>query len=223
MTVPPRPNLPGAYRIILSYKSSDEIGGHVSANVFYGFSATTTPTAADLDALASSIRGIWTSNLATRFDTHWSLQNVEITALNGTETQGLDSTVVPGTGSTNPLPPQVAACVSWHIAAAYRGGHPRTYQPGIDTGYLTATGSNEISTTAAVNLATSWDAFLTAFDALTLDGNEIAMGVVSYVRNKTPRVTPVFYAYVPGATRVNTRLASQRRRSGKLSVGQYET
>jgi hypothetical protein len=220
--VPPRPTFPDHYRCVLSYKSSDEIGGHVAANVLYLECEAASPTASDLTTLAGNIRTAWTSAVAAKFDTHWSLQQVEITALDGTENQGVDSTIVPGTGGTNPLPPQVAACISWHIPAAYRGGHPRSYQPGIDQGYLTSTGSNEMSPTAAINLAVAWDNFITAVDALTMLGDAVVLGTVSYIRNKAPRVTPVFYGYVEGLTRVNTRLASQRRRSGKLSVGSYE-
>jgi hypothetical protein len=220
--MPPRPTLPGANRVILSLKSTDEIGGHVAANIFYIDSAATGPTAADLDTLAASIHGSWVTRLAPLTCTHWHLVNVEITALNGSETQGNDPTDQPGTGQTDPLPPQVAACVSWSIAAAYRGGHPRNYMPGISTGYLTAEGSNELSTAAAVNLATAWNNFNSDVNGFTLDSDPITMGTVSYVRNKAPRVTPVFYGYRSDAARVNTRLASQRRRSGKLAVGFYE-
>lgn len=220
--MPPRPNLPGANRVVLSMKSTDEIGGHVAANVFYIDSAAASPTASDLNAAAAAISAAWSSDLAAHFCTHWQLVEVSVTALNGTETQGVDSTVVPGTGQTDPLPPGVAACVSWSINAAYRGGHPRTYMPGISASYLTAIGSNELSTTAAVNLVASWQNFANAVNIITIDTDTVTMGTVSYVRNKTPRVTPVFYAYAVANTRMNTRLANQRRRNGKLAVGFYE-
>lgn len=221
--MPPRPNLPGANKVILSLKSTDEIGGHVAANIFYVDSAATTPTASDLNTLATQIRTIWTSRIAPLTCTHWHLVGVSVTALNGTETQGVDGTEVPGSGQVDPLPPQVAACISWSIAAAYRGGHPRTYMPGISTGYLTVEGSNEMSTTAAVNLATAWTNLANDINGLFLDADALSMGTVSYFRNKVERTTPVFFAYRTANTRVNTRLASQRRRSGKLSVGFYET
>lgn len=221
--MPPRPNLPGANKVILGLKSTDEIGGHVAANIFYVNSAAAAPTATDLDTLAAQIRTAWGANIAAQTCTHWHLVQVTITALNGSETQGVDGNDTPGSGQTDPLPPQVAACISWSIAAAYRGGHPRTYMPGISTGYLTAEGSNELSTTAAINISTAWQNFATAVNGLFLDADPLSMGTVSYFRNKTERVTPVFYAYRVGDTRVNTRLASQRRRSGKLSVGFYET
>lgn len=222
--MPPRPPLAFTARVNLALAASNEIGGHIAQNVFYIQQSSDAPpfTNATLASLAGSISSAWGTNVAPHVSSEWSLEQVTVTAVDGTEEQGISSTVRAGTlTSSLPLPPQVAACVSWGIGAAYRGGKPRTYHVGLDMAQLTNVGSNELTTTAAGQIATGWGAFLAAVNVITISGVSTAMGTVSYYSGKALRATPVFRYYLP-SPRVNTRLASQRKRSGKLSVGAYE-
>jgi hypothetical protein len=152
------------------------------------------------------------------------LDSVIVTMVDGTEVQGQSTGVrVGGTGAGGDMPASISACMSWRISAAYRGGHPRSYLPFIDKSMLDPGPSvNKISAGSATALAVAADSFLSAADLLTIGGVQTGLGTVSYVRAKAPRVLPVFFIYLPG-TRVNTRLASQRRRLGKLSTGVYES
>jgi hypothetical protein len=205
--------------------STEEVGGRQAANIFYLLLGTTSAiTSTALGLLANQIKAAWGTEIVRDVNSHWSLDDVVITMVDGSEVQGIDtSAAVPGTNAADALPPGMSACVSWHINAAYRGGHPRTYMPGLSANQLSGIGSNEFSTAVAIQIANDWDNFLADVNALTLETSSVTMGTVSYTRAKAPRTVPVFFSYINGLTRVNTRMASQRRRLGKLSIGTYQT
>lgn len=223
--MPPRPNLAYTWRVSIQSTSTKEETGRTAANIMY---VTSNPSiqwgASDLVTLANDIIVTW-SNLFKSYVTQYSSwPQVVVTSLDGLETQGVStSTASAPTGATGPLPTSAAACLSWKIAAAYRGGHPRSYLPFLDSSVSDATyPENLISATKAAAIAADGDLFLSDMNAFSISGSNPAMGVVSYYRGKALRPTPVFYPYNQG-TRVNTRLASQRRRLGKLSIGSYHT
>lgn len=222
--MPPRPPLAQAARCELQYTVTDESGGHVPANIFYLSFGMAGVTAAELVTLATSIATNWNGNIAPLVHSDCALTQVTVTMIDGTETQGIWTGSHSGTnGTTSLMPPSVAACVSWQIARAYRGGHPRTYLPGMAQGNMVGTGWNLFTAAYATAVADDWDAFLLSVNTLTIAGGSVSMGTVSYRTGNAPRAVPVFFGYVQGGTRCNTRLASQRRRLGKLSVGAYES
>ena len=226
--MPPRPPINNTVRVSLQQSSTDELGGHEAANIFYvQFSVSGAGTATNLTNLANAIKTAWGTDIAPHMSSDWGLDRVVCTMVDGTEVQGIDTAGrtagLLSSSSYPPLPPNTAAVASWAINRAYRGGRPRSYQPGITEGQLVTHGSNLMTVGDAENIATGWNNFLVAVNAIAVVAlGTITMGVVSYVSNKLPRVTPLFFDYIPGATRCNTRLATQRRRLGKLSVGTYE-
>lgn len=219
--VPPRPPILSTARVNMAYSNSDEIGGHVAENVFYmqGPGDWMTPTT--LADCAQKLSSAWGSNIKSLTSSVVGLSSVTLTAVDGTEDQGSYNTPVAGTGAATMLTSQVAACISWDIGAAYRGGHPRLYMPGIFLAQVNGYGANELIGTVAASMSVAWTAFLTAANDIVEDSISLGMGTVSYRTGNAPRVTPIFRFY--SGCRVNTRLATQRRRLGKLSVGTYET
>lgn len=128
-------------------------------------------------------------------------------ALRSTALEGLN-----GSHSGGGLTNATSLCISWPIAAMYRGGHPRTYLAGIpdsatvsghtfDTSYLTACTGRFATFRSSVNGHTA--------GALT----SLQLGTVSFVHNKAWRTPPVFRAFV-GAPTADTRIDTQRRRLG---------
>lgn len=116
-----------------------------------------------------------------------------------------------GLGGT-PLPSQVALGVSWVIQRRYRGGHPRTYFPGVEEGWL-ATGTINFVSAAK---QTAWGAAAASFRADVSAAGGLTtpiLGSVSYFSANARRVTPIFDPFI--TEEVHPRLDTQRRRLGK--------
>lgn len=118
----------------------------------------------------------------------------------------------PGEVEADAIAIHTCACISWPIAAHYRGGHPRTYVSG-----LTAAAIGTVSQLDAGfrnTLAGAAASFRSAVNALTLDGAGMTLGVVSFVDNNAWRSPPTFRSY-PGSPSVDARIDTQRRRLGR--------
>lgn len=216
--MPPRPPLAQTVRLEQSYQDSNETPSRFAANIMYAqFVPAYTPTATNLIALANAFNTHWYTRMKPFLNTTGSFQAAVATLIDGTETQGVSTNAAAnGTGVTGDLPAQVSACLSWKIAAAYRGGHPRSYLPFVDKSILAGGPSVDlIDSTVAAAMAAAADAFLIDMNGFGFAGGITTIGTVSFRRANAPRVTPVFYPYL-GGSRVNVRLASQRRRLGKL-------
>jgi|HubBroStandDraft_1064217.scaffolds.fasta_scaffold99383_2 hypothetical protein len=216
----PRPPLANCARVAMSLVTTDESGGHVAVNGFYVNTYPGGTSETNLTVIANGVHAAWVNFIAPEMSADYSLTQVTATAVDGTEAQGVNSTVAGATLEGVQISPSTCACISWPIPAAYRGGHPRNYHPGIVPAQLVAPGSNLMSVSTAESLAVAYNNFSLAVDAIVAGPGVIAMGTISYVRGNAPRAVPVFYGY--GNPKVNTRLATQRRRLGKLSVGNYE-
>ena len=132
-----------------------------------------------------------------------------------TDTDDLHATAaIDDTGSVsgNPMPAQVSVGITWSIASSYRGGHPRTYLPGI--AYATMDGVTTIQAAEASVFASHASSFHTALEEFTgTNWASTEHGVVSFVRNGEWRTPPVFIR-ITGA-RVDQRIDTQRRRLGR--------
>jgi hypothetical protein len=121
-------------------------------------------------------------------------------------------TAIAGTASEGALPASVACCVSWKVAAHYRGGHARTYLSGQDSGSL-----GNVTTWAGgfiTNVNTNAAAFHDGVEGLTPgDGiTSVEHGVVSFINNSAWRDPPVFRRIITGTA--DSRVDTQRRRLG---------
>lgn len=222
--MPPRPPLPQTVRIAIYSTNNNEVPIRNAANIMYcQFTPALTPTAAELVTLAGAAQSRWGARFSPFMNITSNVIQAVATLIDGSETQGISTTPpVQGTGASGDMPDNTAACISWPIGVAYRGGHPRSYLFGLDRSVLdSGPSTNKLSTASAAAIATAGTNFITDLAGTSIGGSSVVIGTVSYVRAKAPRVTPVFFAY-GAAVRVNTRLASQRRRLGKLSTGVYE-
>lgn len=110
-------------------------------------------------------------------------------------------------------PAQVAVCASWTLARTYRGGHPRTYLPGVPAAVTlhpsSITGDFADTIAAAANTHLANVSSYGGHGGIT----SLTFGTVSFQHAKEWRTPPLFKAIV-GAS-CDTRLDTQRRRLGK--------
>lgn len=123
-------------------------------------------------------------------------------------------TASPGLKLDPGLPANVAICVSWPLAVHYRGGHPRTYLPGVTQASLD--GTTRVLAAYASDVATRANQFHTAMEVIppTATVSSVEHGTMSFQSKKQWRTPPVFRRIALGA-HVDTRLDSQRRRLGR--------
>jgi len=172
-------------------------------------------TSADLNELADQCYQHYRDYLLLNQSTLSELQNTQVVLYSdGDAFEGNKNSA--DTGSEiggEPLPANVALCISWKIHPVYRGGHPRTYVSGIQSDHLASVNSWE-----ATKL-TSWQARASQFhDNLEAIGSigsgieTVEHGVVSFVRAGAWREPPVFYRILDST--VDSRVDTQRRRLG---------
>jgi hypothetical protein len=92
------------------------------------------PSEVVLNGLCQQIGTHWSTTLASVASTNTLLQDVFASDLTSdTSAQGTDPTDHPGTHvGTQPLPANIACCVTMKTNARWRGGHPRMYLTGMD-------------------------------------------------------------------------------------------
>lgn len=212
----PLPPLINAVKLIFNWVST---AGRVAKNIMYvltgGGFVTSDPT--KLKALANNAMGYATGagSIAPIISSQWTLNSVTAKDIGGTSAQAVsDAAAVPGSVAAAPLPPGDAVCISWQIAASYRGGKPRTYLPGIPTTALVSAAGSQLTTTYAASVVTAGATFMASMNASTVTGGgTFQLGTVSYHHGHAVRPTPIFEQFQ--AAHCHERLDHQRRRSGK--------
>jgi hypothetical protein len=183
-------------------------------NVFWLNLVSSTPVVADLNSIIDSVLASYN----TRFG---ALMSVDV---GGTITAVASWTTAPGIGietvRTHALVPtgtatvpDAAAChvVNWTIASRYRGGHPRTYFPGVQSGHVT--NGHLLDSAVLANWATAAAGYLADLNALTHGAiTSTTLGTVSFASHNAWRVPPIFDAYLGAGVR--SILGTQRRRLG---------
>lgn len=194
--------------------------GQQSVNVLH-FKFGTQPVNNDLVDLANEVflnatasgppPGLWLNAM----DTAWSINSVTVTDLTGVAGQAVSTHAAVQGAATGPaLPPQCALCVSWIIPRRYRGGHPRTYLPGIAQSQLAKPEGSALTALCISATGEAADNFLVAMNAYkTGTSNSVTMGSVQHSTARTPIAQPNFWPFL--ASKVGPRIDSQRRRSGK--------
>ena len=189
-----------------------EVKGYEALNVLHLLLTTDgTRTVDDLASVMSAMASAWNGN----FTGIQSSDSVCI-SLMGTWTTGLHTELVytqpgPGGGGGSTIGDDLALCavINWAIGASYRGGHPRTYLPGIpDNG---VENSRNLTAGFRANLATAAAAFKNAVDAITAGHiSGVQLGCVAMQRENAWLLTPVFEPYQSASVR--NVIGTQRRR-----------
>jgi len=181
-------------------------------NIFHSKYTVQPPDAAALNAICQAVHTAYLNAFTTLWNSTCVLITVDGQDLaSRTAATGTYSLTHPGTGTTIPMAVQVALTLSWSISDRYRGGHPRTYLPGIDGTFVT---NGRLLTTAGhtayLNAAAG---FLTNMNAMTAGGSSWRMCCVRYFSQHQLLANPLVRT-ITGQS-VHGRIDTQRRRLGK--------
>lgn len=170
-------------------------------------------THADLFDFAQYAISAW-SGLVQPMHENVTLERCDATLYESTEGDIIATATgaYPGTTETGAQAANVAACVSWLLAHSYRGGHPRSYLPGVieanlaDFSSFTGEFTDELNGHAA-DVHASLEGYPGGGGIETIEH-----GVVSFQTAGDWRTPPIFKRIVGSA--VDTRVDTQRRRLG---------
>ena len=181
-------------------------------NIFHSKYTVQPQDAVTLNAICQAVHTAYLNAFTTLWNSTCILNTVDGQDLaSRTAATGTYSLAHPGTGTTIPMACQVALTLSWSITDRYRGGHPRTYLPGIDGTFVT---NGRLLTTAGhtayLNAAA---AFLTNMNAITAGGSTWKMCCVRYFSQHQLLANPLVRE-ITGQS-VHGRIDTQRRRLGK--------
>lgn len=176
--------------------------------------ASGTPNSTDLNTIAGSLAGIWNTRIAPQIRTDVALTLTDVVDLTtnignyGSSNVGHNGTFAGGTA----LPANVAVALSWKTPLHYRGGHPRTYLPGVPS---TQTTNNQfILGTYQSALQAAGTGIINDINGLTsASTGALTFVMVSYHSHKTMRAQGTPFPIT--ACVVHPRLDSMRRRLGK--------
>lgn len=192
-----------------------DVGGQPWANIFYletdepGISTQ----AGALDMANAFRSALDAANLYEQF--HSSLHVTQISAVvqttPDTAVQAQIASTLVGTGSGTVLPANTAVVLSWLSSAFWRGGKPRTYIPGVQSGF--ADTNHSLLDASRTTFATQAEALRNNVNGITTPAvDKTTMGFVSYASGKVWRSTPLFLPF--SGVVVHDRLGTQRRRLG---------
>jgi hypothetical protein len=157
--MPPLPSAAGTIKLLLQYALP---GVATILNRLF-FTGTGSTTGAAMNTWCTNVANAWGTNMAPQCVPPLTL--VAITAedlTSATSPVGAWAGSKPGTNVANLQDPATAFVVKNLVANRYRGGHPRTYLPGIPIADASAASSNTWLTATASTILTQWLAFLTA-------------------------------------------------------------
>lgn len=173
---------------------------------------STAPAAADLTTLAGKISSAWNTNMSPQLTAQVSMTQVLLvwTPVAGQELIASDTTSRVGSGAGTDVS-YAGACfvVNHRTGAYYRGGHSRSYIPGVA---VVDIGSGSTITGAkATAVANAFTAFHNAVETGPAGGiTAIDMGTVRFRSKNAWLVPPIF---VPWQTHsVRTTVGTQRGR-----------
>lgn len=171
---------------------------------------------ADLLSLAGDAGDAYASVFASHLSNAWGLDSVEVVFQVGAGDAISATSEVSHVGSitSDVMPANVALCISWTIAASYRGGHARTYLCGIPS--TDAATVSTWNTSYAGVIAAGANTLHTDLEALTYGSiPSVEHGIVSFVHAGAWRSPPIFRRIVAEGAHVDLRIDTQRRRLGK--------
>lgn len=218
----PRPPIPGMARFLVQQTDGERALENVLRVQLgaIGLGSDWTPT--QLSTMSQDIFTAWSSDILVEQGSQIHLTGVVAISEDGLESMGSytpGSAPAGGQSGGSGMTAQVAACVSWPVPLAYRGGHFRTYIDGMRSVFMTD--SQTMSAGVAMAFANGAASLQSTINGTLIDGNSCTLVGVSLRRGGAPRPSPLVIQL--GTPNVDVRWASQRRRLGKLAGHARET
>lgn len=139
--------------------------GHKWACIWWLNLTSANPQAADLILLAAKVGSAWGTNVSPQLSPGAVMNTVLLvwTPVLGQEIVATDTTAHAG-GQTGGEMTNSASCyvVNHRTGAYYRGGHPRSYVPGVPPAHVTA--GSTIDTSQCTLMASGWSAMVNAIN-----------------------------------------------------------
>lgn len=204
--MPALPDVPGLLRVTFQ----GTLGTLTWANVMHvGYDLADTITQADADAMANSAHGAYNNRIMPQL--HSSVTLGQVTVVDLSSTSGVSAINTDGGGggqaaSVSPL--SVAFLVNWKIARRYRGGHARSYLPGVSEADVD--GSGIILGTRRTALNTALGQFIADIAATAGGPTNPHLAVVHYFKDGVLQSSPTVDPIVSGSC--NIICGTQRRR-----------
>ena len=212
--LPPVPN-------VIKTVVSGTTGGNPFNNIFHWqYTAPGPPTAGAVSLLCQNIHNAYNTNLTTWFPS-W-VNVLQTTGTDLTSTSGAVGSYAhtqSGGGATGTGSSASCVLVKHLISRRYRGGHPRTYLPGLTS----SDQADSLNWDAAhvADIQTGFNGFLSAVETSPPSGiTSLNFVNVSYyghggstTKPPTPLPTPIVDVITGNV--VEARLATQRRRLGR--------
>lgn len=168
----------------------------------------------DLNTLASAIATEWNTQMMSNASPDYVITQVLLSYIPsaGNELIGVWTGSHAGTNAGTSVN-DASAClvVDWKITARYRGGHPRSYIPGL----LTASVTNGATLTGGqvTNMIAAANSILTYLNAYTTTNvTGCTMGTVHFQSANAWLSPPTFRPYTAAALGKLGKIGSQRRR-----------
>lgn len=216
--VGPPTTAPNTFKMV--YKWTNQQGAK-AANVLWGMDPIFTGIDTQMAPITSAMQTAISlpTGILTCISPDWQVTSIEAYDNTGaTNNFSVVPVAIAGTytGTGEPLPPNCAMVTSWDINEKYKGGHPRTYWPGVTNGMMAQAGAFSFTAAFITALKAAAIAFLGALIShLSTALSSAEVGTMSRFANKQPRPAAVFKPYGAGQVAVHSRLDSQRRRLGK--------
>ncbi len=180
---------------------------------------------ADAQAWVSAIHAAFNTRMASQLYAGVTQKQTTLTDLTSASApQALDATPHAMANANTSLPSGLAMVIKDRIARRYRGGHPKTYLPGIPNANLV--GGNQWSAGGMAGVLAAWNLWisdcLNAVPALAAPASEVNVSwyqgfhVVVLPSQRTrnvPTLRPVPVVDTILAHSINSTAASQRRRN----------
>jgi|SRR5580704_9795255 hypothetical protein len=205
--MPALPPVPGVVRVELLWTQN----GVPAANVLHAAYTGGPPTAGDCTTIAGTINGaFWTDTLKAFYSNFTVLVGTRVTDIaTDTGASGEFADGSSGTIDEEGVGAQMCIMVNYGIARRYRGGHPRTYYPGLSNTYLESPQAWSPAGVAGLSAAAG-DLQAALGSASSGSTNLTEQVCVSYATANAPRVDPLVETITDYV--VNGAIKTQRRR-----------
>lgn len=211
MPVGPRPAPPvGVARVAIQWG----IFTHLAAQVFYLDVTHSGPvTVDDLKDIADHLSTEWLAHIQSATSSDAGIFSIDVRFISGvgTEVRYTGSYAAGGTGSAAVDDASACHVIDWVTSEYYRGGHPRSYVPGVMQASVTH--GSDVDATTQADIAGSWNDFRNAMNAFsTTNLTALVMGTVRFASGGAWLAPPYFVPFTSCKYGNRGKLGSQRRR-----------